>query len=166
MKRLWAPWRMEYILGEKPSGCIFCKKPESDKDGKNFILHRAKHCYVIMNVYPYNNGHLMVIPYRHLDDMEALPDAVLKEMITVTKSCCSILRECMAPQGFNIGANVGEAAGAGISEHVHFHIVPRWRGDVNYMSVIDDVRVLPQALKDTYKQLLPHFKKLADKAGK
>ena len=160
MKRLWAPWRMEYILGEKPDGCIFCAEPAEDKDEKNYILYRAEKCYVIMNIYPYNNGHLMVIPYKHVEDLEGLPDGTLAEMMSVTKKCCAIILERMSPHGFNVGVNVGDAAGAGIKEHLHFHIVPRWRGDTNFMSVVDDVRVMPQALRETYRQLLPGFKKL------
>jgi len=161
MKRLWAPWRMDYILGKKPDECVFCKEPKENKDKKNFILHRDKRCYVIMNIYPYNNGHLMVIPYKHVEDLESLPDATLAEMMALTKKCCTIMREAMKPQGFNVGINVGDAAGAGIKEHLHIHIVPRWHGDTNFMAVMDDTRVMPQHLKESYDLLLGGFKKLA-----
>ena len=160
MKRLWAPWRLEYILGKRSGECVFCTEPLEDKDEKNCILHRGERCYVIMNIYPYNNGHLMVIPYKHVEDLESLPNTTLCEMTALVKECCSILREAIKPHGFNIGLNVGDAAGAGIKEHLHFHVVPRWRGDTNYMSVLDDVRVMPQHLKQTYDQLRPLFKKL------
>jgi ATP adenylyltransferase len=163
MKRLWAPWRLEYILSDKSKHCVFCTEPDESKDEKNYILYRAKRCYVIMNIFPYNNGHLMVIPYKHVEDLESLPDTTIREMMVVTKDCCRILRETMNPQGFNIGLNVGDAAGAGIKEHLHFHIVPRWHGDTNFMSVLDEVRVMPQHLRETYDLLRPKFKKLKEK---
>jgi ATP adenylyltransferase len=163
MKRLWAPWRLEYILSDKTKECVFCTEPGEDKDEKNYILYRARRCYVIMNIFPYNNGHLMVIPYKHVEDLESLPTATISEMMAVTKDCCRILREAMKPQGFNIGLNVGDAAGAGIKEHLHFHIVPRWHGDVNFMSVLDEVRVMPQHLRESYNLLRPMFKKLKKK---
>jgi ATP adenylyltransferase len=163
MKRLWAPWRLEYILSDKTKQCVFCTEPDEGNDEKNYILHRAGRCYVIMNIFPYNNGHLMVIPYKHVEDLESLPDTTIKEMMVVTKDCCRILREAMNPQGFNIGLNVGDAAGAGIKEHLHFHIVPRWHGDTNFMSVLDEVRVMPQHLRETYDLLRPKFRKLKEK---
>jgi len=154
---------MEYILRDKNhSGCVFCTEPGEDKDAKNYILYRGVKCYVIMNIYPYNNGHLMVIPYKHVEDLESLPDATLKEMMILTRECCTVLREAMSPHGFNVGVNVGDAAGAGIKEHLHIHIVPRWNGDSNFMSVVDDVRIMPQTLRGCYKLLLPGFKKIDD----
>ncbi len=152
---------MDYILGKKPERCVFCSEPEEDADERNFILHRDRLCYVIMNIYPYNNGHLMVIPYVHVEDLESLPDDVLSEMIVLTRECCAILRKAMNPKGFNVGLNVGEAAGAGIKEHLHMHIVPRWEGDTNFMAVMDDTRVMPQHLKETYDILRSGFEKLA-----
>jgi ATP adenylyltransferase len=161
-KVLWAPWRMEYILSDKPGGCIFCTKPNEDggHDRDNYILYRGERCFVIMNAYPYNNGHLMVIPNQHAEDIALLPDETLADIMRLAKECTRILREAMGPQGFNLGFNIGAAAGAGIKEHVHMHIVPRWSGDTNFMAVLDDVRVLPQHLKDTYDQLRPAFQKL------
>ncbi len=160
MKRLWAPWRLEYILGEKPDCCIFCAMPAEDKDRENYILYRGRENFVIMNRYPYNNGHLMVIPYRHADVLEDLSDGILAEAMALTRECCRIIRESMHAQGFNVGLNVGEAAGAGIKEHLHFHIVPRWAGDTNFMSVVEDTRIMPQHLTESYEQLLPGFEKL------
>ena len=163
MKRLWAPWRMEYILGDKSHGCVFCTELKEDHDRKNYILYRGLKAFVIMNIYPYNNGHLMVIPYKHVETLEELPDSTLKEMMVLTKECCTILREAMNPQGFNVGVNVGAAAGAGIKEHLHIHIVPRWNGDTNFMSVMDDLRVMPQHLKETFDILEKGFKRLKNK---
>src|SRR5512141_386871 len=163
MKRLWAPWRMEYILGDKTQGCVFCTELKEDHDRKNYILYRGTRAFVIMNIYPYNNGHLMVIPYKHVETLGELPDATLKEMMVLTKECCTILREAMNPQGFNVGVNVGSAAGAGIKEHLHIHIVPRWNGDTNFMSVVDDVRVMPQHLKEAFDILEKGFKRLKNK---
>ena len=160
LKRLWAPWRLEYILGKKPDYCVFCKEPREDNDRKNLILYRGERNFVIMNLYPYNNGHLMVIPYKHVEDLSGLPDATLKELMTLTRESCNILREIMNPHGFNIGINIGEAAGAGIKEHLHMHIVPRWNGDKNFMAVVDDVRVIPQQLMESYDQIVKGFKKL------
>ena len=161
MKRLWAPWRIEYILGEKPKGCIFCNEPKEDEDEKNYILHRGTTCYVIMNIYPYNNGHLMVVPYQHVEELTGLPDDTLAELMVLTRLCCQVLKEAMNPQGFNIGLNIGEAAGAGIKEHLHQHIVPRWAGDTNFMAVVDEVRVMPQHLRETYNIV----KKIFDRKG-
>ena len=118
MKQLWAPWRLAFVEKvSRLSGCIFCEKPALKRDDKSFILRRSRHAYVIMNIYPYNNGHLMVIPYKHVEELEGLPDATLSEMMVVTKDCCEVLKEAMIPHGFNIGVNVGDAAGAGIKEH-------------------------------------------------
>ena len=163
MKRLWAPWRLEYILSEKPDCCIFCTMPAEEKDRENYILYRGRENFVIMNRYPYNNGHLMVIPYQHADVLEDLSDSILAEAMVLTRACCRIIKESMHAQGFNVGLNVGEAAGAGIKEHLHFHIVPRWAGDTNFMSVVEDTRIMPQHLTESYEQLLPGFEKLAEK---
>lgn len=165
MKRLWAPWRMEYILGPKPGHCIFCSEPGEDADHKNYILYRDRLCYVIMNIYPYNNGHIMVIPYQHVEDLESLPDDTLAEMMVLARESCAILRGASRPHGFNVGINIGAAAGAGIKEHLHLHIVPRWENDTNFMAVIDDARVMPQHLRESYDLLLPGFKELAVKRG-
>lgn len=162
MKSLWAPWRIEYILSKKGPGCIFCDMPAQGPghDRDNVILHRARHCFIIMNRYPYNGGHIMVVPYRHTSSFDGLSSAVMSEMMELTRQTADILKEALRPEGFNIGINIGQAAGAGIREHLHMHIVPRWVGDSNFMAVMDEVRILPEHLLATYDKLLPLFDKL------
>jgi ATP adenylyltransferase len=156
-ERLWAPWRLEYIRGPKADDCIFCRAVESDDDESNFVVHRGELAFVMLNAYPYNNGHLMVAPYAHEPTIETLDDATDLEMVQLVKRSITALREVYRPEGFNIGINQGAAAGAGIEEHVHQHVVPRWRGDTNFMPVIGDVRVLPQSLSDSWKELRSVF---------
>jgi len=153
MEHIWAPWRIKYILSEKPDGCILCDKPQEDKDDDNYILYRGKNNYVIMNCYPYNPGHLMVVPYRHIATPDAMTDEERNEHFEMVTRCITVLREVFKPNGFNVGINVGKVAGAGIDDHSHTHIVPRWQGDTNFMPVMSDVRVIPQAMNDTFKQL-------------
>lgn len=153
MKHIWAPWRVEYIRSEKPKNCIFCDKPGEDKDDANRILFRGKFNYVMMNNYPYNPGHLMVIPYRHLSNFEELTDEERLEHAQITAHGITVLKRVFHPSGFNTGMNLGKIAGAGIEEHIHTHIVPRWQGDTNFMPVIGDVRVIPEAIDDTYRRL-------------
>ena len=161
MKQLWAPWRLEYIVSEeKPDGCIFCIFPQQDEDEKNLILYRGKHAFVIMNRFPYSNGHLLVPPYRHIADIDDLTDEETLEIMQLTQKCCKVLKAVCRPDGFNIGINMGTAAGAGIADHVHLHVVPRWNGDTNFMPVFADVKVVPQALETTYKQLKAQFDRL------
>ncbi len=157
MEKLWAPWRMEYILQEKPGGCIFCDKPRQDRDRDNLILHRGADCFVIMNFYPYNNGHLMVVPYRHTADLAALTAAEQSEMMALLGRCTTILTQQLKPHGFNIGMNLGRTAGAGIDDHLHFHIVPRWNGDTNFMPITGHTKVLSQGLQESWDQLKPRF---------
>jgi ATP adenylyltransferase len=157
MKRLWAPWRMEYILSNKTKGCVLCDKVAEDDDEKNHILHRGRTCYVMLNLYPYNNGHLMVVPYQHVPSLEMLEEETLTEMMLLVSKCLFALRECMSPQGFNLGANIGKAAGAGVYDHVHLHIVPRWEGDTNFMPIFAETRVIPELLDDTYEKLKAHL---------
>lgn len=157
MEYLWAPWRMEYILTPKPEGCIFCTKPKEKDDRSNLILHRGASCFVIMNYYPYNNGHLMVVPYRHLSRLEELSVEEQQEMMFLLTKCCSVLTRGMKPHGMNIGMNLGKTAGAGIDDHLHFHIVPRWEGDTNYMPITGHTKVLPQGLYETWDALKPLF---------
>ena len=159
MQQLWAPWRLQYILeGEVEEGCIFCTKPKDDKDRDNLILFRSKHAFTIMNLFPYNNAHLMVVPYQHARDLNGLEDDVLSELINLTKKSQNILKQVFAAQGFNIGINVGKVAGAGIDEHMHIHIVPRWAGDSNFMPVLADTKVIPQHIWAAYDLLLPFFR--------
>jgi ATP adenylyltransferase len=159
MDNMWAPWRMEYILSPKPDGCIFCDKPEQDTDRENFILYRGKTCFVIMNYYPYNNGHLMIVPYRHLGNFEDLNPQEHAEMMALLSTSTKIIKKLMNPEGLNIGMNLGKTAGAGIDDHLHFHIVPRWNGDTNFMPVVGHTKVLAQGLHETYDLLKPHYEK-------
>lgn len=169
MHTLWAPWRMEYILGEKPDHCVLClpkppvpENPEHpDADAARLVLHRGKHAFVIMNKFPYNTGHLMVAPYRHVMDIALLDAEEAQECMTLLQCCATVLRQCCAPQGINIGLNMGEAAGAGIRDHLHFHVVPRWNGDSSFMAVMSEVRVVPEHLAVTFSKLKPHFARLA-----
>ena len=155
MQKLWAPWRINYIMQPKEDGCIFCSKPaeQETEDIKNFILFRGEHSFIIMNYYPYNNGHLMVVPYRHTSDISELNDDENLEMMNLLALCKKSLTEVMAPQGFNIGMNIGETAGAGIKDHLHFHIVPRWNGDTNFMPITGHTKVISEGLTETYEKL-------------
>ena len=154
MKQLWAPWRIEYIKLEKPEECIFCKAVKENRDEENLVLWRGKVAFVIMNKFPYNNGHLMIAPYRHVGHFEELTKEELTEMGIILQKCVKVLKKAMSPDGFNVGINIGKIAGAGVEDHIHIHIVPRWSGDTNFMPVISDTRVIPQALHDTYSCLL------------
>ena len=161
MKKMWAPWRMEYILQPKEKGCIFCDKPlQQGKERENFILCKAKHSFVIMNYYPYNNGHVMVVPYRHLHKLFLLNDDEKFELMDLISQSSSILESHLNCEGMNIGMNLGRIAGAGIDEHVHFHIVPRWGGDTNFMPVTGHTKVISQGLWELYDELKPHFDQL------
>lgn len=162
MKQLWAPWRLQYILEGNTEECIFCIKPAEDKDRENLILYRGKNVYTIMNLYPYNNGHLMVVPYQHVEDLDDLPGDFLFELIIITKRAEAILKQVFSAQGFNIGFNLGKAAGAGIDEHLHIHIVPRWMSDTNFMPVLADLKVIPQHILAAYDLLLPFFKEIRE----
>ena len=153
MKRLWAPWRLQYVTKEKPQGCIFCDKPQAGDDRANHIVHRGQHAYVMLNTYPYNNGHVMIAPFAHVACLEDLPPATAHEMMDLSQQCIRAFKLSFYPEGFNLGFNLGTAAGAGIKDHLHLHLVPRWSGDTNFMPVVADVRVIPQSLDATYDQL-------------
>ena len=153
MKHLWSPWRLEYLTAPKVEGCVFCHAAKSDQDRENLVLLRGERVFLILNRFPYNNGHFMVVPYVHVPSLEDLDTPTLTEMMLFLKKGLAALRTVMHPQGFNIGANLGQAAGAGIEEHVHLHAVPRWVGDTNFMSVIGDMRVVPQTWLQTYDDL-------------
>ncbi len=157
MKYIWAPWRMEYIQMKKAEGCILCEKPGQDSDAVNYILYRGEKNFVIMNTYPYNPGHLMIAPYRHLASLEELTDEELHEHVDIVSRSIKVLRQVFNPGGFNLGVNIGKVAGAGIEDHIHTHLVPRWQGDTNCMPVISDVRVVPEALAETYQKLRGKF---------
>jgi ATP adenylyltransferase len=157
MKYIWAPWRIEYIRSKKPADCIFCTKPAEDKDKENYILFRGRRNFIMMNAYPYNPGHLLVAPYRHTAELVELTAAERNEHFELVSRCVSVLRRAFKPGGFNIGANIGKVAGAGIDDHFHSHIVPRWLGDTNFQTVLPDIRVVPQALAETYDVLRGKF---------
>lgn len=157
MERIWAPWRIEYIRIGNPEGCIFCDKPEDDADEKNLILHRGKLNFVIMNLYPYNPGHLMVVPYRHLNKLDELTPEERNDHYEMVSRAVVILREAARTDNFNIGMNLGRVAGAGIDEHIHTHIVPRWNGDNNFMAVTADTRVISESMADIYQRLKNKF---------
>lgn len=157
MERVWAPWRMDYILDEKPHGCIFCLDGRAEVDRQNLVLLRTPLSLVMLNRYPYTNGHLMVAPRRHTAAMDALSDEEMLDLFRTVRLCRSVLEEEASPQGFNIGLNLGRAAGAGIEDHLHVHIVPRWNGDTNFMTVVADVRVVPEGLLTAYDRLYPRF---------
>jgi ATP adenylyltransferase len=162
MENLWAPWRFnfKYVNGiddKKDEGCIFCNKPARKADRDDLILCRGQHTFVIMNLYPYNNGHLMVVPYTHTSDCAALDSETSSEMWSMIMRCKSVLLKAFRPDGFNIGMNIGRVAGAGIDQHVHMHIVPRWNGDTNFMPVVGECKVISQGIQETYDILLPLF---------
>ena len=153
MKRIWAPWRIEYIRTEKAKECIFCQKSKESRDSRNYILFRGDNNFVILNTYPYNPGHLIVSPYRHLATLDELSNEELLEHFDLVRRAAKALTKAYKPQGFNIGINLGRVAGAGVEDHVHTHIIPRWNGDTNFVTVISDIRVIPQALDSTYAEL-------------
>ncbi len=153
MRRIWAPWRIDYIRNEKPRECIFCRKLREDRDAENYILFRGRSNFVLLNLYPYNPGHLMVAPHRHLSDLQDLTEDELLEHFDLVRKSVKALREEYKPQGFNIGLNLGRTAGAGIEDHVHTHVIPRWNGDTNFVTVVSDIRVIPHALDATYAEL-------------
>jgi ATP adenylyltransferase len=153
MDKLWAPWRMAYIEINAPVGCIFCEKPAADRDEENWILYRGKLAFVMLNAFPYNNGHLMIAPFRHTADLEALTPEEQAEIFRQTQLCVAALRTAYHPDGYNIGMNLGKVAGAGVADHLHMHVVPRWNGDTNFMPVIGDTKVLPDSLGRSYRTL-------------
>ncbi len=146
---LWAPWRIQYITGDKPSGCVFCAAAQGEGDDAALVLERGERCFTMLNAFPYSSGHAMVLPYRHVPDLLDLCEDEVAELMALARRCVQGLRAVMSPEGFNIGLNLGEAAGAGIAEHLHLHIVPRWSGDTNFMPVLADTHVIPQALEAT-----------------
>jgi ATP adenylyltransferase len=156
MDTIFAPWRMEYINGDKPDGCVFCKCSIRSDD---YVIFEGKTCVVMMNKYPYISGHLMIIPKRHIGKIEDLTLDEKKEIFSLLDTSVRVLKEAMNPGGFNIGMNLGKAAGAGIEEHIHVHVIPRWEGDTNFMSVVGEVRVIPEDLAITMAKLIPLFKK-------
>lgn len=163
MDHLWSPWRMAYLRGEPEAGsagetgCIFCDLPGQQEDGQTLIVARAQGAFVILNRYPYNNGHLMVVPFAHVPSLELLNAPTLAEIMRLTNQALAALRAIYHPDGFNVGANIGAAAGAGIEGHVHMHVVPRWSGDTNFMSTVSGTRVIPEDLHETYRLIQAHW---------
>ena len=153
MRHLFATWRASYILAPKHDGCIFCDFPRENKDNERLILHRGSTCFVILNLYPYNPGHVMVVPYRHTADYTSLSIEELTEIETLSVSCIKALKKAFNPDAFNLGVNLGATAGAGVAEHLHRHIVPRWIGDTNFIPVISDVRVVSESHEAAFKKL-------------
>jgi ATP adenylyltransferase len=153
MRQLWSPWRLEYLTRPKAEECVFCRAAEGEDDRENLVLLRGERAFLILNRYPYNNGHFIVTPYAHLPSLENLPTSTLTEMMVLLNRGLGALRAAMHPDGFNIGANLGKVAGAGVEDHVHLHAVPRWTGDTNFMPVIGDMRVVPQTWLQTYDDL-------------
>lgn len=154
MDRLWSPWRYRYVSTASPSGgCIFCAKPGAGDDPGNYIVHRAERNFVLLNLYPYTNGHLMIAPYEHVASLTEAHPETLAEMMRLAVRCEAALRETYKPDGINLGMNLGEAAGAGVAGHIHMHMLPRWSGDASFMSTVAETRVLPEELPVTYRRL-------------
>lgn len=153
MDKMWAPWRKEYIVNKKAKGCIFCSKPKSQKDKKNFIIERTKFSFSMLNIFPYNNGHIMAAPLKHKKDLRDLSDKETLDLLSLVKNTCTMLDKVLQPKGFNIGINTGKISGAGFSEHLHIHIVPRWEGDTNFMPVIFDTKVISESLSSLYQRI-------------
>lgn len=157
MERIWAPWRIEYFTQKKTEGCIFCDKPREDKDEENYILYRGSRNFIIMNAYPYNPGHLLVVPYRHLGKLEEMNAEERNEHYEIVSRAVTVLGKYTRTESFNIGMNLGRVAGAGIADHIHTHIVPRWNGDSNFMPVIAETRVISESMQSIYSQLKGKF---------
>ena len=157
MQNLWAPWRMEYILSDKSAGCFLCDAAKTTDDEAALVVCRREHGFCVLNRFPYNNGHLLIAPYEHKAGLEDLTEEEMIGLFRLTRDVQAALREEMAPHGFNIGANVGEAAGAGVPGHFHIHVVPRWSGDTNFMSVVSGTKVIPQSLEEVWRPLREHL---------
>lgn len=165
MELIWAPWRMGYIRSKERSGCPFCLDQREGFDRERHVLAKGKHAYVCMNLYPYNNGHLLIPPYEHTGDLTSLSVDALAEMSELMRLSIQVLTEWSHPQGFNVGYNLGEAGGAGVADHVHMHVIPRWFGDTSFLCVISSTKVVVQALDETYNELAPLFAAAMERAG-
>lgn len=154
MDYLWTPWRYAYVTaGDKISGCVFCDMLKAGNDADVRIVFRGQHCFIVLNTYPYTPGHVMVVPYQHLDELQKLPSRAANELISLTQKMEGILRQLYTPDGINLGMNIGKAAGAGVAGHIHMHVLPRWVADANFVSVIGETRVLPESLDLTYERI-------------
>lgn len=159
-QRIWAPWRLAYVKDaskDSEQECIFCTKPEQGEDEANLIVHRGERCFVILNLFPYTNGHLMVAPYEHVAALPALPAETTAEMMALAQRAMTVLEDVYSPHGYNVGFNQGRVAGAGVEHHIHMHVVPRWGGDTNFMPVLADTRVMPQSLEQSFAALAGRF---------
>ncbi|MGH9721212.1 MAG: HIT family protein [Bryobacteraceae bacterium] len=160
MEHLWSPWRYRYVSKAGPSAeCIFCSKASVARDAENLVVHRAGRNFVILNLYPYTSGHLMIAPYEHVATLGEAADGTIEEMMRLTRSAEQYLREIYKPEGMNIGMNLGHCAGAGVAGHIHMHVVPRWIGDANFMTTVGETRVLPESLEDAYAKLSAAFRR-------
>jgi ATP adenylyltransferase len=156
-QRLWAPWRLEYIKSDKTGECIFCTRPASNDDESSLIPYRGERCFVMLNAFPYTNGHLMIAPYDHIASLQDLDEETASELMSLTQRSLRTLDHAYHPDGYNVGLNLGAIAGAGMAEHVHVHVVPRWTGDTNFMPVVADTRVMPERLEDSYRTVRDAF---------
>jgi ATP adenylyltransferase len=157
MDYLWTPWRYSYVsTADRAKECVFCRKP-ADDDRASMIVHRAAHCFVVLNIYPYTSGHVMVVPYAHVDSLAKLPAEALTEMMALAQRLEAILRRLYSPDGINLGMNIGKAAGAGVAGHIHLHVLPRWVADANFMTVVAETRVLPETLEQTWERMKAEF---------
>ena len=158
--RIWAPWRLAYVKDaakDAEEGCIFCAKPAAEDDRTNLIVHRGERCFVILNKFPYTNGHLMVAPYEHIGALPEIDAETTAEMMALAQQAMRVLEQRYSPHGYNVGFNQGRVAGAGFEHHIHMHVVPRWGGDTNFMPVLADTRVMPQTLEESYEALAGSF---------
>lgn len=160
MDKLWAPWRITYVSNTRTKRCIFCRALKEKNDKKNLVVLRSKHSFVILNTFPYNNGHVMVVLNRHVSSFEKLKDGEILDLLRVLTKILSVLKTVLNPAGFNVGVNLGKVAGAGIDKHMHIHIVPRWLGDTNFMPVLSDTKIISQSLSELYKKLTKHTVKM------
>ena len=155
MDYLWTPWRYAYVSGAaKAPGCIFCDLPKENDDVRVRIAHRGHYCYIILNTFPYTPGHVMIVPFAHLDELQKLPAAAAHEMMELSQRMEHVLRELYRPDGINLGMNIGKAAGAGVADHIHMHVLPRWVADANFLSVVGETRILPESLEITYERIV------------
>ena len=166
MERLWAPWREKFILCEKEPGCFLCRTSGEKQDRKNLILFRGEKCFVILNRYPYNNGHLMIAPFRHVGKLEELGDEELTEIWKTAQLCVRALKSGLKPKGINLGMNLGKVSGAGVGDHIHLHIVPRWQGDTNFMPIFAETKVISVGLSNTYRLLKKELRGIDKKHSK
>ena len=158
MDHLFTPWRYQYIIGaDQATSCLFCDLAQPGDDAARYILHRAQHCLIVLNAFPYTNGHVMIAPYQHLDQLARLPEPAAREMMALTQRLEEALRELYRPDGINLGMNLGKAAGAGVAGHIHMHVLPRWVADSNFMTTVGETRLLPESLEQTYQRMKQKF---------